>query len=139
MYPENTVTCPKRFVDAARRHFLGADIQHFQLGDGIDTKVPQVIAKVAPAVDIPVITVMHQALRRHFAFHGLAALSVEVSNFEAFARHSGGRYGFKLFRFHPTFTSVDDADAFGDVFARQSVFLHQLGQPVLQRFQFVAK
>src|SRR5688572_28299161 len=70
---EDAVAAAQILVELARRHLLRPVVGELRLADGIDSKGAQRFFHVAVAVEVPVVAVVHQALRRDLA-RGLAVV-----------------------------------------------------------------
>jgi hypothetical protein len=127
------------FIKTSVGDLFGRRLKHLDLSDGIQAEDAQVVPQMAPGVQEPVVTVVHQPLWRYFPRGGDAVLAVEVPDFEALAGHGGSGYRFKEFGFHNAFAGADDADAPGHILGAQAMLVHQLGQSRLQRPQLGAK
>src|SRR5574340_791815 len=75
---EDAVAGAEHLVQRLLRHVARRLLQHLRAADGIDGKAAQVVAQVAPGVEIPVVAVMYQALRRDLALDGFVARAHEI-------------------------------------------------------------
>src|SRR5687767_15363314 len=65
-------------VELGRGNLLRARLAQLRRADGVDREAPQVLAHVAVAVDVPVVAVVHEPLRRDLALGLAVALAVVV-------------------------------------------------------------
>ena len=64
---KDAVARTKHLIEGALGHIPGALFENFGPPDRIQCKGPNVLAQVAPGVEVPVVPVVTRALRRHFA------------------------------------------------------------------------
>ena len=136
---EDAVTHTHRFFDGFVCNLFGVSGQYLQPWDGVYAEAAQVIAQVAPGVQVPVVAVMHQALWRHLTLGGLAVLPAKVPDFQALPGQGGGSYRLEGFGLHHPLAGVHDADAAGHIQAGEAVLGHQLAQALLERLELGAQ
>lgn len=71
---EDAVTGAEDGIDGAIRNFLCGFFQQIGALDRVDAEVAQLAPLVAPGIEIPVLTVVDDALGRDFAFAELSLL-----------------------------------------------------------------
>jgi hypothetical protein len=84
-------------------------VQRLQLGDGIQRKVAQALALVAPGIQVPVVAVVHQAQGRDIALGGVAVAARSIGNVQALALGQGGGHLLKVAGPHAALCQLDDA------------------------------
>src|SRR4051812_43291274 len=77
---EDAVAGAEVLIELGVGDLLGARLEQARLADRIDREAAQVGPEVAPAIQVPVVAVMHQALRRHLALGLLVVLAVVVAD-----------------------------------------------------------
>ncbi len=83
-------------------------------GDGVDGEVANFLAQVAPGVEIPVVAVVDQALRRDFALAFFAAATVVVTNLQALTLEQRRGDELEVLQVALALGGVQNADAFRD-------------------------
>lgn len=101
--------------------------------DGVDRKAAQFVAQVAPGVEVPVVAVVGQALRRDFALAGVALAAGDVFDAEAAPFHEGGGDVLEVLRRVVAGGGAQDADAPGDVVGRIGGAFEHAEQALAQR------
>src|SRR5687767_4505054 len=103
-------------VELGRGNLLRARLAQLRRADGVDREAPQVLAQVAVAVDVPVVAVVHEPLRRDLALGLAVVLAVVMPDPHARAlQNRGGDHAeMPRLRFAPL--GLENADALLDFF-----------------------
>src|SRR4051812_16803344 len=120
-------------VELGGWNLLRARIGQFGFADRVDGEAAQVFPQVAPGVEIPVVAVMHQALRRHFALCLLVVLAVVVADPELRALQHGGCDNAEILWIAGAALGLEDTDALLHFFPRVIAALQDAAQAIAQR------
>src|SRR5689334_12867349 len=91
--------------------FLRARVEEARLADRVDGEAAKVVAQVAPAIEVPVVAVMHEALRRYLAHRLLVLLAVVVADPELGALQHRGCDDAEVLWIAGAALGLEDADA----------------------------
>src|SRR5581483_4649073 len=103
------------------------------VADGVDGEAPQVVPQVAPGVEIPVVAVVHQALRRDGALGLLVFLAVVVPDPELRALEHCLRGDAEVLGVAGAALGLEDADAALDFLPGVVARAEELAQALSQR------
>src|SRR5438067_12806572 len=115
---EDAVAGAEMRVELGVRHFVRLGVDKASVADGVDGEAAQVLSPVAPGVEVPVVAVVHEPLRRHFALGLLAASAVVVADPESGALEHRGGGDAEMLRVAGAALGSADADALPDVLPR---------------------
>src|SRR5690348_10199100 len=87
---EDPVAAREHLVELGVGHFLYFALDHLDIAHRIEGERAQVVAQVVPGVQVPVLAIVHQALRRDLARGGLVLGAVPVHELQALAAEDGG-------------------------------------------------
>ena len=68
---EDPVAGAEVAVEGEVRDLASRLFDHRRVADAVEGEAPEAVAQVAPGVEVPVLAVVHEALRREGAFEGL--------------------------------------------------------------------
>ena len=68
---EDPVAGAKVAIEGEVRDLTGRIVHHRRVADAVEGEAPQPVPQVAPRIEVPVLAVVHEALRREGAFQGL--------------------------------------------------------------------
>ena len=106
---------------------------HHRRLDGVEPECPQRLPLVAPGIEVPVVPVVHEPLRRHLTVEHLAVLPTLVTQLEALAREHRRGDRAEVGRSHAPRSHRQDLDAPRDVLCRMLARIEQALQPLAQR------
>ncbi len=112
---KNAVAGAKAGDELGVAHFKRRLLQRQHLGDGVQREVAQLLAEMAPSIQVPVVAVMHQSQGRDVALGGIAvavAFAVAacgVGNVQPFALGQRGGDLFKMSGAYAALGQTDDA------------------------------
>lgn len=130
---KDPVAGAQRGVEFGFGDFLGDGVHGFDRFYRVDRKAAQFVAQVAPGVEVPVVAVVGQALRRDFALAGVALAAGDVFDAEAAPFHEGGGDVLEVLRRVVAGGGAQDADAPGDVVGRIGGAFEHAEQALAQR------
>jgi hypothetical protein len=99
------------------------------LADRIEREVANVVAQVAPGVEVPVLAVIHEALWRDFALGSLAAAAGKVGDGQALAPQQRRADFLEMGQLEFAFTEADDQHAAADLLGGVVGAAEQAGEP----------
>src|SRR5687768_792296 len=105
-------------VELGRGNLLRARLAQLRRADGVDREAPQVLAQVAVAVDVPVVAVVHEPLRRDLALGLAVVLAVVMADPHARALEQRRRDDAEVRGFAFAALGLEDADALHDLLPR---------------------
>lgn len=111
---EDTVTRAQRGIEFGFGNVAGDGVDGFDGLYRVDRKTPQFIAQVAPCLQIPVVAVVRQPLRRDFALAGVAVAAGDVFDAQPSPFHERGCDVLEVLRRVVAGRGAQDADAAGD-------------------------
>src|SRR5215472_17330952 len=113
---EYAVAAAEVLVELGFRDFLRRGVLHEGILDRVHREAAEVLAQVAPGVQVPVVAVMHEALRRDFALGDAILVAVVVADEEPRASQERGRNDAEPGSVTFPALGLKDADALLDFF-----------------------
>ena len=88
---EDAVAAAQVLIELGLQDFLRFGVPELGMLDGVDGEAPEVVAQVAPSVEVPIVAVVDEALRGDFAFGGAVFAAVVVPDEEPRTLEEGRR------------------------------------------------
>ena len=101
----------QHFVEPLVGDILGLLVEDFGMFDGVDREGAQSVAQMAPGVEVPVVAVVIEALRRDFPFGDLVGAPGVVADHQALAAEQGGADRLEMVEMELAGADRLDADA----------------------------
>ena len=136
---EDAVAAREHRVELALGNVLHLARDHRDIAHRVEREAADVVAQVAPPVQVPVVAVVDEALRGDFALGHLVARAVPVRELEAAPAEDGGGDELEMLRLVAPRPERDHADAPAHFLGRMVAHGEQRRQSRLQRLHVRAE